>query len=189
MSDHDPYGLPLDLPVPVDDGSADHLPGLTIPRLRLPSTLGQEVDLAELAAGRLVLFCYPRTGRPGVDPLPGWDQTPGARGCTPQACGYRDRHAALVALGAAVAGLSAQSHEEQREFAERSAIPYQLLSDPGLAAAAALRLPTFSLAGQTFYRRLTLVAESGIVVKAFYPVFPPDIDAERVIGWLRSREM
>jgi len=187
VSAYDPYRLPSDLPVPADDGAAEHLLGLTVPHLRFPATTGGELDLAELASGRLVLFCYPRTGRPGVDPLPGWDAIPGARGCTPQACAYRDHHADLVGLGASVVGLSAQTAQQQREFAERSHIPFPLLSDPGLELSRALRLPTFTVAGQSFYRRLTFVAEAGTLVRIHYPVFPPDTDAERVVEWLRAR--
>lgn len=176
--------LPPDLPVPEDDGGADHLPGLTLPALSLPSTLGDSVDLAELARGRLVLYVYPRTGTPG-EPLPeGWDDIPGARGCTPQSCAYRDGLGEFERLGAAVAGVSAQSPAEQLEFAGREHIPFPLLSDSGLELAAALGLPTFEAAGMVLYRRLTLVADAGTIVKAFYPVFPPDRDAAGALAWL-----
>src|SRR5438093_8020966 len=131
----DPYLLPPDLPVPVDDGAADHLEGETIPRLSLPSTAGEAIEVAAAARGTLVLYCYPRTGRPG-EPLPvGWDEIPGARGCTPQSCAFRDHFAELRALGVGVVGLSAQSLDDQVEFAERAALPYQLPSDPELALA------------------------------------------------------
>jgi len=187
--------------VPEDDGAADHLAGMELPRLRLPSTRGGEVDLAGAAgagavvvppAGReqvrhLVAYVYPRTGRPGV-PLPdGWDDIPGARGCTPQSCAYRDALAEFAALGASVLGVSAQTPAEQREFAEREHIPFPLLSDPELQLRDALRLPTFEAAGMTLYRRLTLIAVEGRIVKAFYPVFPPDRDAAQVLAWLRER--
>ena len=178
--------LPPNLPVPEDDGAADHLDGTAIPSLSLPSTLGGTADPAEVAQGRLVLYVYPRTGRPG-EPLPaGWDDIPGARGCTPQSCAYRDSLAEFARLGAAVAGLSAQSPAEQLEFAEREHIPFPLLSDAGLELAASLSLPTFEAGGMTLYRRLTLVAEAGGIVKAFYPVFPPDRDATEVLAWLAA---
>jgi peroxiredoxin len=179
--------LPPDLPVPEDDGGADHLPGLTVPAVSLPATGGAALDLAELAGGRLVAYLYPRTGSPGVALPDGWDDIPGARGCTPQSCAYRDAMAELGALGATVVGISAQSSAEQNEFAAREHIPFPLLSDPGLRLGRALSLPTFETAGMTLYKRLTLVAEEGVIVKAFYPVFPPDRDAAEVIGWLWER--
>jgi peroxiredoxin len=166
--------LPADLPVPEDDGAADHLVGMALPRLRLPSTLGEGVDLAELASGFLVAYVYSRTGKPG-EPLPaGWNDIPGARGCTPQSCAYRDSLAEFSSLGASVIGISAQSSEEQAEFAEREHIPFPLLSDSDLKLAGELRLPTFEANGMTLYRRLTFIAKKGKIVKAFYPVFPPD---------------
>jgi peroxiredoxin len=179
--------LPGDLPVPENDGAADHLPGSTVPELTLPSTLGGSIDLAEAALDRLVAYVYPRTGTPG-EPLPnGWDDIPGARGCTPQSCAYRDSLAEFAALGANVVGISAQSPEEQVEFAEREHIPFPLLSDPDLRLADRLRLPTFEVEDMTLYKRLTFVAEKGEIVKALYPVFPPDRNAGEVLAWLRSR--
>lgn len=179
--------LPPGLPVPRDDGAADHLPGLAIPSLELPSTGGGTLNLAEPAAGRLVAYVYPRTGTPG-QPLPaGWDDIPGARGCTPQSCAYRDSVAQFGQLGASVIGISTQSAAEQAEFAGRERIPFPLLSDEGLGLRAKLGLPTFEAGGMVLYRRLTLVAEAGIVVKAFYPVFPPDRNAAEVLAWLTAR--
>lgn len=184
----DLHRLPPDLPVPVDDGAADHLPGLRLPSLALPSTHGGTPDLAQLAAaaGTLILYVYPRTGTPG-EPLPdGWDAIPGARGCTPQSCAFRDHHAELRALGASVAGLSAQLTAEQEAFAAREHLPFALLSDPALQLAAALRLPTFAVAVE-LYRRITLIARGGVVERVFYPVFPPDRNAADVVAWLRER--
>lgn len=176
-----------DLLVPVDDGAADHLPGASIPGLAFPASTGGELDLAELSAGLLMLYVYPRTGRPGV-PLPqGWDEIPGARGCTPQACSFRDHHAEIVGLGAAVAGLSSQPTDDQAEAAGRLELPFPLLSDPAFELADALSLPTFSAGGERFYRRLTLVAEAGRIVTVVYPVFPPDLNAAEVVAWLRGR--
>jgi peroxiredoxin len=177
--------MPADLPVPEDDGSADHLVGMRVPELTLPSTRRGPVALGELAQGRLVAYVYPRTGKPG-EPLPtDWDDIPGARGCTPQSCAYRDSAAEFSSLGASVVGVSAQSPEEQGEFAEREHIDFALLSDSGLELAKSLRLPTFEVEGMTLYKRLTLVAEAGNIVKTFYPVFPPDRNAAEVLAWLR----
>lgn len=178
--------LPPDLPIPEDDGAAAHLPGLTVPSLTLPATTGGELDLATLAGGRLVAYLYPRTGTPGQPLIAGWNDIPGARGCTPQSCSYRDALAEFERLGAAVVGISAQSAADQAEFAAREHIPFPLLSDPDLCLAAALRLPTFEAARMTLYRRLTLVAEAGAIVKVFYPVFPPDRDAAEVLAWLSA---
>ena len=186
MSTYDPTVLPAGLPVPEDDGAADHLTGLPIPEVRLESTHG-ELDLAQVARDLLVLYVYPRTGRPGVEPPKEWDETPGARGCTPQSCGYRDHGAELRAAGARVVGLSAQQIEDQREAAERLGLPHPVVADPELRLADALDLPTFDFEGRRLYKRLALVAEGGRIVKVFYPVFPPDENAAEVLAWLRER--
>jgi peroxiredoxin len=182
----DPYTLPDDLPVPADDGACDHLVGAPIPELVLESSEGA-IDLYKLARRRLVLYVYPATGRPDRAMPAGWDEIPGARGCTPQSCGFRDHAAELAALGARVAGLSTQPLEEQIEFAERNGMPFPVVADPDLQLSAALGLPTFEVEGKRLYKRLALVAEDGEVVKVFYPVFPPDRNAEEVLAWLRSR--
>jgi peroxiredoxin len=180
--------LPANLPAPKDDGAADHLLGSAVPDLALPSTGEDPMSLADAAGDLLVAYVYPRTGRPG-EPLPaGWDDVPGARGCTPQSCAYRDAMAEFSSLDATVVGISAQTPAEQREFAQRERMPFPLLSDPELRLAAALNLPTFKIAGMTLYKRLTFVAEAGTIVKVFYPVFPPDRDAAEVLGWLRSAD-
>ncbi|MGH3075411.1 MAG: peroxiredoxin, partial [Gaiellales bacterium] len=162
---------------------ADHLPGLEVPSLSLQSTAGP-VDLRNAAAGTLVLYIYPRTGRPGEPPPDGWDATPGARGCTPQSCAFRDHQAELAALGADVLGMSAQTLADQREFAEREHIPYPLIADPELELATALDLPTFEIAGMRLCRRITLVARAARIERVFYPVFPPDRNAADVVAWL-----
>lgn len=185
VQSHDPYTLPAGLPAPDDDGAADHLTGMRIPSLVLDSSRGP-VDLAELCADLGVLYVYPRTGKPGVDSLPGWDEFPGARGCTPQSCAFRDHAGELGELGARVAGLSAQSLPDQIEFAERTHMPYPVLADPDRRAAEALGLPTFVIAGHRLYRRLALVARKGRVEKVFYPVFPPDRNAADVVAYLRA---
>jgi peroxiredoxin len=179
---YDPYTLPADLPVPEDDGAADHLTGLELPGLELESSQGT-VDVRDVD----VLYVYPRTGRPGREMPPGWDETPGARGCTPQSCGFRDAHGELRALGLRVAGLSAQPLDDQLEFAERNAMPFPVIADPELKLGAALGLPTFEVEGEVLYKRLALVFRNGRIVKVFYPVFPPDENAADVLAWLRAR--
>jgi peroxiredoxin len=183
---YDPTILPSGLPVPEDDGAADHLDGLAMPSLTLPSTQG-ELDLAEQARELLVLYVYPRTGRPGIEPPSGWDETPGARGCTPQSCGYRDHGGELRELGARVVGVSAQPLDDQRELVERLGLPHPVVADPELRLAEALGLPTFEFDAERLYKRLSLVAERGRIVKVFYPVFPPDENAAEVVAWLRGR--
>ena len=182
----DPYTLPPDLPVPEDDGAADHLLGTMVPQLTLDSTHGP-LSLRALSQDLLVLYVYPRAGRPGVPSLPGWDEIPGARGCTPQSLGFKEAYQRFRALGAEVAGLSAQTLDDQREFAERNEIPYPILADPELRLAAALRLPTFEVEGSTLYKRLALVVQGCAVAKVFYPVFPPDENAREVLAWLEER--
>jgi peroxiredoxin len=177
--------LPPDLPEPQDDGAADHLAGAELPGLSLPSTAGAEGNLRDAAAeGTLVLYIYPRTGKPGEPLIEGWDDIPGARGCTPQSCSFRDSHGELERLGARVHGLSSQSLADQREFAARVELPYPLLSDPELELAAALRLPTFEAGGLRLFKRITLIARHGRMEKVFYPVFPPDRNAADVVEWL-----
>ncbi len=183
---HDPTFLPPGIPVPQDDGAARHLTGMKLPDLALPATRGGAINLA-LLAGRTVLYIYPRTGVPGVDLPPGWDDIPGARGCTPQSCGFRDHFAELKALGAShLFGLSTQDTDYQREAAKRLHLPFAILSDAKLAFARALNLPTFSVAGMTLLKRMALVIDDGIIDKVFYPVFPPDKNAAEVIAWLRG---
>ncbi len=179
------FPLPDNIPAPIDDGGANHLPGLKLPSVPLQSTQGGKVDLAALA-GRTVVYCYPMTGRPGV-PLPdGWDEIPGARGCTPQSCAFRDHHAELGALGAAVYGLSTQSTAYQQEAAERLHLPFGLLSDEGLQFTHALALPTMQVEGMTLIKRTTLIIDHDVIAKVFYPVFPPNENATQVMAWLRA---
>ena len=173
------------LPVPVDDGAADQLPGREVPDVSLPSTLGGLLDLAAAAAeGLLVVYVYPRTGRPG-EPLPhGWDEIPGARGCTPQSCAFRDHMQDLAARGATVVGVSTQSPGDQAEFADRERIPYPLLSDSELQLSDRIGLPTFQVGELWLYKRLTFIACKGRIEKVFYPVFPPEHNAAEVLSWL-----
>ena len=155
-----------------------------MPSVRLPSTASRLVDLGALGAGRTVIYCYPRTGRPG-EPLPnGWDAIPGARGCTPQSCAFRDHHRELAELGVEVYGLSTQTTEYQRELAERLQLPFEVLSDDRLALTRALHLPTFEVDGMRLIKRLTLIVRDQRIEHVFYPVFPPDASAAQVIDWL-----
>jgi len=179
------FPLPPDLPKPVDDGACDHLPGMRVPSITLPSTGGRMVNLGTLAAARTVIYCYPRTGVPG-EPLPeGWDMIPGARGCTPQACDFRDHHRELTDLGAEVFGLSTQTMEYQKEMAERLHLPFEVLSDGEFQFCDALRLPTFDVEGMRLVKRLTLIIRNGFIETVLYPVFPPDKSTEQVIHWLK----
>jgi len=185
---HDPNVLSAGLPAPEDDGGAFHLPGSKVPEIALAATTcgSMRVDVVPEGAERLVLYAYPRTGRPGEEPLtPDWDLIPGARGCTPESCGFRDHAAELLEAGAMVAGLSTQSVHDQRELAERLQLPFPVLSDELLALTRALHLPTFTVAGRTLIKRLTLVIRDGRVEHVFYPVFPPDTHAAEVLSWLR----
>ena len=178
--------LPADLPVPEDDGGAAHLPGSTVPDVALAATDGSRVSLAQLP-GRSVVYAYPRTGEPGKPNPDGWDAIPGARGCTPQSCAFRDHFAELKGLGAQrLFGLSTQSTAYQTEMAERLHLPFPVLSDEDLALTRAARLPTFEADGMTLLRRLTLVLDDGRVTKVFYPVFPPDRSAQDVVDWLTA---
>lgn len=181
----DVEALPPDLPIPIDDGACDHLPGMRLPSAALPSTAGDRIDLAALP-GRSVVYAFPRTGRPDQALPTGWNTIPGARGCTPQSGAYRDHHAALAALGVRVFGLSTQETAYQREAVDRLRLPFPLLSDADLAFATALRLPTFAVDGMTLIKRLTLIVSDGRIERVFYPVFPPDADAGRVAAWLSS---
>jgi len=183
---HDPNVLPGGLPVPRDDGEARHLAGLKLPSVALPATDGSIVDLSGLS-GRTVVYIYPRTGVPGQEPPDGWDGIPGARGCTPQSCSFRDHFAELRQLGVThVLGLSTQDSAYQNEAAERLDLPFPILSDGDLALARAIKLPTFTIAGMVLLKRMVLVIDAGVIAKVFYPVFPPDKSAEEVIAWLHA---
>jgi peroxiredoxin len=179
---------PMNLPVPEDDGAATHLPGTTVPALELRSTGGTTIRLDALGAGRTVIYIYPLTARPGTEPPDGWDSIPGARGCTPEACGFRDHYQDLLAAGAVdVFGLSSQDVDYQREVVERLQLPFQVLSDPTHSLARALDLPTFEAGGLRLYKRLTLIVRDGVIEHAFYPVFPPNEHADQVLTWVRGQ--
>lgn len=189
MSDY--LSLPNDLPVPKDDGEADHLPGTEMPNLLLSATDGSTVQLADLGPGRTVIYLYPMTGRPGVALPEGWDLIPGARGCTPESCGFRDHFEELRAAGAErVYGMSSQDTGYQKEAVGRLGLPFPMLSDPDLMLADSLGLPTFTAPGQNrLYARLTLVIRDGRIEKAFYPIFPPNQHAGEVLTWLRANRL
>jgi peroxiredoxin len=181
---HNPMVLPENLPVPQDDGATRHLSGMRLPDVALPATDGSSVNLSTLR-GRTVVYVYPRTGRPGQATPTGWDAIPGARGCTPQSCGFRDHFAELKRLGvAALFGLSTQDTAYQREAAERLHLPFAILSDADLRLSRALKLPTLSVDGMTLIKRMAWVIDDGVIAHVFYPVFPPDKSAETVVAWL-----
>jgi peroxiredoxin len=178
--------LPDNLPVPQDDGACAHLAGLKMPQLALPTTAGSTVDFSTLI-GRTIIFCYPKTGLPGKEPPASWNEIPGARGCTPQNCGFRDEYASLRRAGVKqLFGLSTQSSSYQREAAERLHLPYLLVSDEKLAFVHALNLPTFAFEGETLIKRLTLIVDDGVVTNVFYPVFPPDKSAADTLEWIKQ---
>ena len=179
--------LPKDLPVPYDDGACAHLQGMHLPELSLASTHGELITLSTLT-GTTVIYIYPMTGRPDT-PLPvGWDQIPGARGCTPQSCSFRNHYSELHSLNAQVYGLSTQATSYQQEAVERLHLPFALLSDESLELVKALSLPTLQIEGKTLIKRITLICENGKIVKVFYPVFPPDKNAKDVISYLKKKK-
>jgi peroxiredoxin len=182
----DIHTIPEDLPVPEDDGAADHLLNALVPPLALKATTGESIRLDQ-PEQRTVLFCYPRTGRPDEELPPGWNAIPGARGCTPEACGFRDAHHQFADLGVRVLALSTQDPDYQREMAERLHLPFPVLSDQGLELTRELGLPSFETSGWTLLKRLTLVIDGGRIEHVFYPVFPPDTHAGEVLDWLRLR--
>jgi peroxiredoxin len=183
------FPLPPNLPRPVDEGDADHLKGMHMPKITLPSSSGRTVDLWELSAPRVVIYAYPMTGVPGR-PLPErWDLIPGARGCTPQTCNFRDHHQELAQLETCVFGLSTQTTEYQREMAGRLKLPFEILSDAEFRLCDALRLPTFQVDGMRLMKRLTFVVRKSQIEQVFYPVFPPNESADRVLTWLREHPL
>jgi peroxiredoxin len=186
------HALPPNLPAPADDGAGDHLPGSPVPSIRLASTGGRMVDLAEVSRRPVVFFFYPRTGEPGKAAGPEWDAIPGARGCTPQSCGFRDLHREFMKLGVAVFGISTQETGYQGEFVERNHVPFELLSDRDLLLTRTLRLPTFEYPVErggptTLIKRMAWFVERGRIERIWYPVFPPDRNAETVLAWLHER--
>jgi peroxiredoxin len=185
-SNKDLHQLPDNLPIPVDDGACLHLTGLRLPNVSLASTAGSFVDLAGLGGAWVVVYCYPLTGAPGVALPTDWDEIPGARGCTPQSCSFRDLFGQLAEEHATVYGLSTQSTDYQREVRNRLHLPFELLSDFDLSFVRQMRLPTFFAEGSELVKRVTIIARDGIIRKVFYPVFPPTTNAEKVLDWLRT---
>jgi peroxiredoxin len=180
------FDLPADLPVPIDDNAGRHLAGVRLPSIPLPATDDTTIDLSALT-GRTVVYVYPRTGDPNAGVADGWNAIPGARGCTPQSCGFRDHFAELKRRGVAqLFGLSTQTTAYQREAVERLHLPFAILSDADLALTRALTLPTFAFNGMELIKRMAWVIDSGTITKVFYPVFPPDRNAEEVVAWIQS---
>jgi len=184
-----PDPLPDDLPPPQDDGATRHLPGRQLPPLAFQTTNGEHVQLDAISCGRWVLYLYPQTGEPGAALPPGWDQIPGARGCSQEACSFRDNLAALQGQGLQhVLALSTDRAEYQQHLVRRLQLPYPMLSDPELTLARELDLPTFQANGLTLYKRLTLVMHGDRIEHVFYPIFPPDAHAEEVVEWLEANQ-
>jgi len=177
--------LPADLPIPQDDGSTNHLKGMSLPNISLNDTNGRAINLGDIK-GKLVIYCYPMTGQPNVALPDGWDQIPGARGCTPQSCSFRDHYQELQALGAEVIGLSVQTTEYQKEMADRLHLPFPVVSDVNYQFQKALNMPTFIAAGMTLLKRVTLIANNGVIEAVHYPIFPSDTDAAWVIDYLKN---
>lgn len=177
--------LPSDLPIPQDDGAAQHLKGMRIPEISLHATTGNKLNPGDIQ-GRLVIYCYPMTGQPNVALPEGWDQIPGARGCTPQSCSYRDHYQELSSLGVQVMGLSVQSHQYQQEMVDRLHLPFPVLSDENYQFQQALHLPTFTAAGMTLLKRITLIANDGVIEAVHYPIFPSDSDPAWAIHYLKA---
>ena len=177
--------LPTDLPVPLDDGSTNHLKGMRLPKISLQATNGKRIDLADIK-GRLVIYCYPMTGQPNLALPDGWDQIPGARGCTPQSSSFRDHYQELQVLGAQVVGLSVQTTEYQKEMADRLHLPFSVVSDVDYVFQKALNMPNFVTAGMTLLKRVTLIANDGVIEAVHYPIFPSDSDAAWVLEYLKS---
>lgn len=182
---NDLHQLPDNLPIPIDDGVCDHLTGLSLPSVELQSVSGSVVHLSRVP-GILVVFFYPMNGRPDALPMIGWNEIPGARGCTPQVCAFRDSYAKLKAMNVKVFGVSAQSLVDQQEASTRLSIDYPLLNDSQFELCRALRLPTFEYQSATYIKRITLIVENGVIKKHFYPVFPPDKNVVQVIDWIKQ---
>lgn len=185
----DLYNLPPDLPVPIDDGACDHLPGLLVPSIKIKTTSDTWVELKEIARNPSVIFFYPRTGEPDKPTPPGWDLIPGARGCTPQSCSFRDFYAEFKTAGYEVFGASSQTTDYQKEFVARNHIPFEILSDSEFKLTEALKLPTFTYNGMRLIKRMALVLNDGKVQKVFYPVFPPNENAATVLAWINTAKI
>jgi peroxiredoxin len=179
--------LPTDLPIPEDDGSTNHLKGMKLPQISLQATNGKTIHLGDIK-GKLVIYCYPMTGQPNVALPDGWDQIPGARGCTPQSCSFRDHYQELQALSAEVVGLSVQSTEYQKEMADRLHLPFPVVSDANYQFQKALNMPTFEAAGMTLLKRVTLIANNGVIKAVHYPIFPSDSDPTWALDYLKTHQ-
>ncbi len=180
--------LPSNLPVPQDDGASSHLLGKSLPNIILHSTSDKQVNISNIE-GKVVFYCYPMTGQPGIKLPDGWDSIPGARGCTPQSCSFRDHYQELQALSTQVYGISTQESTAQTEAVKRLHLPFELLSDADFELTTALQLPTFEVENKRLIKRLTLIIQEGKIVKVFYPVFPPNQNARDVVEWLKQAKL
>jgi peroxiredoxin len=178
--------LPKDLPVPSDDGACDHLKNTKLPSIKLSTTNNSQVDFSSIS-GRIVIYLYPMTGRPDTALPGGWDEIPGARGCTPQSCSFRDHYSELKASNTSVYGLSTQNTDYQKEAANRLHLPFPLVSDNNLEFITSLNIPTIRVEGMLLSKRVTLIANDGIIEKVFYPVFPPNENANEVVAYLNEK--
>lgn len=179
------HELPDNLPIPVDDGACNHLLGSRVPSIYLNATSGKSVDLGSVA-GTAVIFFYPMNGKPDSPPMIGWNDIPGARGCTPQVCSFRNEYSQLVAMNAKVFGVSSQPLADQKEASARLALPYELLNDTPLELTHAMNLPTFEYEASIYIKRITVITIDGVIKKTFYPVFPPDKNVSDVITWIKQ---
>ncbi|MCW9059411.1 MAG: peroxiredoxin [Gammaproteobacteria bacterium] len=181
------FSIPANAPIPSDDGACEHLENMLMPDVSLWSTDDQKINLSRLS-GWNVIFCYPMTGRPGVSIPEGWIQIPGAAGCTPQACSYRDNHTELKRSGVGVYGISTQTSEAQKEASNRLGLPYPLLSDANFSFSLALKLPLLEVGNFKLIKRLTFILKDGMIKKCFYPVFPPEKNVVEVLAWLSENQ-
>ena len=186
MSSHNPLNLPDNLPIPVDDGACNHLEGMILPSVFLEATNGEKLNIAEISKQKTIFYFYPRTGIPGKNPPEGWNEIPGARGCTPQTCNFRGTYHEFKKLNVSIFGVSTQTTEYQAEAVSRLTLPFLMLSDKNLELSRYLQLPTFEVLGVTLIKRITLVADEGRIIKYFYPIFPPDKNADEVLKYLKS---
>jgi len=173
------------LAIPIDDGKCDHLFNMTLPQLSLLSTSNNTIDLSKLE-GLTVFYFYPRMGRPDIETPAGWGDIPGASGCTPQTCSFKDQHEDFSRLEVDVYGVSTQASSYQKEAVDRLSLPFDILSDEDLNLTEMLNLPTFEVEGVILTKRVTLICQDSKIIKVFYPVYPPKENAQEVIVYIKN---